>query len=305
MLKTFIRFQMILNLFEGEGGGTTGATAPAAGEQSTGDLSQVVYGKQDGQPQATEPQDTTQQSAADSAKQTEERTKAYRDLIQGEYKDLYNQDVQKIVKNRLKGMDELRQTNASQQEIIDRLSAKYGVTELSEIAAAIDNDHAMWEQEADKAGMTTEQYMKFQELQRQSQALMRHEQERVHMEQQRAQVDAWMKEADQVKQQYPMFDLEAEMGNERFRATLLSGVPMIDAYRAMHFDELQNMTATTAARQAEAAVAANVRANGTRPVENGTRQQSAFTVKNDVSKLTRQDRAEIARRVAHGEFISF
>lgn len=297
---------MILNLFEGEGGGAaSGATAPAAGEQSTGDLSQVVYGKQDGQPQATAPQDTTQQSAADSANQTEERTKAYRDLIQGEYKDLYNQDVQKIVKNRLKGMDELRQTNASQQEIIDRLSAKYGVTELSEIAAAIDNDSAMWEQEADKAGMTTEQYMKFQELQRQSQALMRQEQERVHMEQQRAQVDAWMKEADQVKQQYPMFDLEAEMGNERFRATLLSGVPMIDAYRAMHFDELQNMTATTAARQAEAAVAASVRANGSRPVENGTRQQSAFTVKSDVSKLTRQDRAEIARRVANGESISF
>ena len=296
---------MILNLFEGEGGGTaTGATAPAAGEQS-GDLSQVVYGKQEGQPQSVEPDTTTQQGDAGPAEQTEERNKAYRDLIQGEYKDLYNQDVQRIVKNRLKGYDDLKQTNQSQQEIIDRLSTKYGTADLAQLAQAIDNDTVMWEQEADKAGMTTEQYMKFQQLQRQSQQLMRQEQERAQQEQQRAQVDAWMQEAEQVKQQYPMFDLEQEMGNERFRATLLSGVPMLDAFRAMHFDELQSMTATTAARQAETAVAANVRANGLRPKENGARQQSSFTVKSDVSKLTRQDRAEIARRVANGEKIFF
>lgn len=306
MQKKLNLVPMILNIFEGgEGGGTaTGGTAPAAGEQSTGDLSKVIYGKQEGQPQATAP-DTTQQSDADSATPTEERTKTYRDLIQGEYKDLYNEDVQRIVKNRLKGYDDLKKANASQQEIIDRLATKYGVTDLGEIAAAIDNDTVMWEQEADKAGMTTEQYMKFQQLQRQSQQLMRQEQERAQQEQQRQQVDAWMQEAEAVKQQYPMFDLEQEMGNERFRATILSGVPMLDAYRAMHFDELQSMTATTAARQAETAVAANVRANGLRPKENGARQQSSFTVKSDVSKLTRQDRAEIARRVANGESISF
>lgn len=306
MYQNLILVPMNLHLFEGEGGGTAsgGTAAPAAGEQSTGDLSQVVYGKQEGQPQATAP-DTTTQSDADSATQTEERTQAYRDLIQGEYKDLYNQDVQRIVKNRLKGYDDLKQANASQQEIIDRLSAKYGTADLTQLAQAIDNDSVMWEQEADKAGMTTEQYMKFQQLQRQSQQLMRQEQERAQQEQQRQQVNAWMQEAETVKQQYPGFDLEREMANDRFRATLLSGVPMLDAFRAMHFDELQSMTATTAARQAEAAVTANVRANGTRPKENGARQQSSFTVKSDVSKLTRQDRAEIARRVANGESISF
>ena len=187
MYKNLKLVPMILNIFEGgEGGGTaTGATAPAAGEQ-TGDLSQVVYGKQEGQPQATVP-DTTQQSDADSANQTEERSKTYRDLIQGEYKDLYNEDVQRIVKSRLKGYDDLKKANASQQEIIDRLATKYGVTDLNEIAQAIDNDTVMWEQEADKAGMTTEQYIKFQQLQRKSQQLMRQEQERAQQEQQRQQ----------------------------------------------------------------------------------------------------------------------
>lgn len=304
MQKKLTLVPMILNLFEGgEGAGTaTGGTAPAAGEQSTGDLSQVVYGKQEGQPQATAP-DNTQQSDADSATQTEERSKAYRDLIQGEYKDLYNEDVQRIVKNRLKGYDELKQANASQQEIIDRLSTKYGTADLTQLAQAIDNDTAMWEQEADKAGMTTEQFIKFQQLQRQSQQLMRQEQERAEQEQRNQRIQAMQAEAETVKQQYPNFDFFNEMENERFFAMIQAGVPMADAYRAMHFDELQSMTATTAARQAETAVAANVRANGLRPKENGARQQSSFTVKSDPSKFTRQDRAEIARRVANGETI--
>ena len=57
MHKKLILTPMILDLFEGgaagaAGGsaGATGATAPAAGEQGTGDLSQVVYGKQESAP---------------------------------------------------------------------------------------------------------------------------------------------------------------------------------------------------------------------------------------------------------------
>lgn len=303
MLKTFIKFPMILNLFEGEGGGTTGATAPAAGEQ-TGDLSKVVYGKVDA-PEQEIPQETTQQSDADSANQTEERTKAYRDLIQGEYKDLYNQDVQKIVKNRLKGMDELRQTLASQQEIIDRMSAKYGVTDLAELGAAIDNDSAMWEVEADAAGMTTDQYMKYMNLERMNAKLIREEQARAQALEREQRIQTWMQEAQNVQKQYPGFDLEMELMNPSFGRMLQSGVPMADAFKVIHYDDLQNATAHNAAQQAEAAVAANIRANGQRPVENGTRTQSAFTVKSDVSKLTKGDRAEIARRAARGEKIAF
>jgi len=300
MHNDFNFFPMILDLFEGEGGGTSGATAPAAGEQS-GDLSKVVYGKQEGQPQ-TETPDTTQQSDADSV---ENRDKMYRDLIQGEYKDLYDQDVQRIVKNRLKGFDELKQTNSQQQDIIDRLAAKYGVTDLSEIAAAIDNDTAMWEAEADRAGMTTQQYMDYQALQRQNNALLRQESLRAEQAQREQQLQQWIQEGEALKQTFPNFDLKAEMENPNFFAMLQKGIPVGDAFKVMHFDDIQNFTAQTAAQQAEAAVTASVRANGKRPVENGTRTQSSFTVKSDVSKLNKNDRAEIARRVARGETITF
>ena len=55
----------------------------------------------------------------------------------------------------------------------------------------------------------------------------------------------------------------------------------------------------------EQLVTDNIRAKGSRPLENGTSQQGAFIVKNDVNALTKEDRAEIARRVRRGEVISF
>ena len=49
----------------------------------------------------------------------------------------------------------------------------------------------------------------------------------------------------------------------------------------------------------------NIRARGARPVENGSNQAAAATIKNDVTKLTAKDRAEIVKRVKNGEIISF
>ena len=74
---------------------------------------------------------------------------------------------------------------------------------------------------------------------------------------------------------------------------------------AVHFDELMSGAIQVTAANTEKMVANNVRAKGNRPAENGTNAQSAFTVKDDPSKLTKQDFEEIARRVARGEIISF
>ena len=45
--------------------------------------------------------------------------------------------------------------------------------------------------------------------------------------------------------------------------------------------------------------------SGQRPPENGTRASAAAVVKNDVSKLTKQEMEEIDKRVLRGEKIVF
>lgn len=86
---------------------------------------------------------------------------------------------------------------------------------------------------------------------------------------------------------------------------LKSGVPMEHAYKTLHFNELMHDAMATAASNTEKSVVSNIRAKGSRPIENGTAAQSAFTIKDDVSKLSKKDRADIARRAARGEKIVF
>lgn len=234
----------------------------------------------------------------------EERVKAFKDMIHGDYKDLYNEEVQKIVKSRLKGMDELKQTNAAQQDIIDRLTAKYGVTDLTELGNAIDNDTALWEHEADEAGMTTEQYMQLQTLQRDNARLIRAEQERFQQAQQRQQVQQWMQEAEELRQKYPGFDLEAELQNPQF-LELMSfrdrNYSMEHVYKMCHVDDLINNAAQVATAQTQKAVTDNIRARGSRPVENGSQQgHGAFSMTRDFKNMSLDQIKDIANQIKSG-----
>ena len=103
---------------------------------------------------------------------------------------------------------------------------------------------------------------------------------------------------------YPEFDLRREVAeNPRFIAMLRAGVPVRDAYEVSHLGDIQARNAAKAAAEMEKRVMDNVRAKGMRPNENGTTSQPGVIVKNDPSKFTKADRAEIARRVRRGERI--
>ena len=116
---------------------------------------------------------------------------------------------------------------------------------------------------------------------------------------------SWAEEAEALRNKLPAFDLAAESRDGRFRAMLRSGVPLELAYRALHTEELLREGMYGAAAAAERRIVDNIRARGARPVEAGAAGQGGFTVREDVSRLSRQERADIARRAAKGELISF
>lgn len=285
-MQTILNYlpQILILFDDGEGSAEgSGETAPVAGEQ-TGDI----------------------QSDAGSIEvpevSPEERAKTWNDMIRGEYKDMYDADMQRIVKSRLKEMGDLKAQNSAQQDVIDRLAAKYGTNDLAEIGNAIDNDTSLWERAADEAGMTTEQYMKFQALQRQNAQLIRADQERYRAAQQQAQAQQWMKEADGVRAQFPEFNLQAELQNPGFANLLRSGVPMDHAYKVIHFNEIEQNTAKAAAAQTEKAVTDNIRARGSRPVENGSQQgHGAFQVTQDYEHMSLAQIKDIANQIKSGK----
>lgn len=299
-----------LSLFEGEGAGS----APTSGDNSNADtgskkgddLKNVVYGKQAA---AAEPEQASTESADASQKKpsAEDREKAYADLINGEYKDLYTRDTQKMIDKRFKQTKELEQNIQKSQPLMATLAEKYGLdaSDIDGITNAVNQDAALWQEAADREGMTVPQYMQFQQYKRESEALRQAEAARTNEERANQQLAVWTQQAEALKQTFPEFDLQVEAANPDFISMLRAGAPVELAYKAIHMDDIVTQSMKATAQAAEKKTVDHIRAMGSRPAENGISGRSAFTVKDDVTKLTKADRAEIARRAERGEVIRF
>lgn len=323
-----------LHLFSGEGAGGTaggGTAAPADGgtgdaqassdptrqSSKTGDLSKVQYGKQapetgaggsaakaDKDPAAGGPDVKAAAAAALDA-----QNKAFDDLINGEYKDIYTKRTQDMIDRRFAKAKAAEAENGKLREIADMLGQKYGITEdsdFSKLRSAIESDSDIWEAAAEEHGMTVEQYRKFSKLERENAAFQAARQNDLAQQQQREKAQKWYAEAQELKTRFPQFDLQTELADRNFVAAINAGVPMEQVYKGKYYDQFVGEAAQSVAKSTEKALVDNIRAKGKRPAENGIAAQSAsFLTKSDPSKLTLADFDEIARRVAHGDIISF
>lgn len=281
---------------------------PITGKPLRGEFQPVKYGKQEEAEADSEPETTEDDGAANhQEQQSTDRRKAFKDLVHGEYKDIYTEEMQKVIDKRFKETKELEAHRTKTTPLLEALATKYGIdsNDVEAITNAVNDDNALWEEAADEAGMTVEQYKQFQKLQRDSAELQRIEAERTSEERANEQLMRWNEESEALKQSFPDFDLNAEAQNPAFINLLRAGLPVEHAYKVIHMDDIVSNAMRSTASAAEKRATENIRARGTRPQENGSTSRSAFTVKNDVHNLTRADRAEIARRAARGEYIEF
>lgn len=309
----------------GTQGDTQGASPSPTRKGKPGEYANVVFGKQEapddtGTPTG-EPKDDKgakmQQHDAGAAKDGEgDLKKEFLDLVNGKYKDVYTAETQRIINRRFGEEKAKDQKIADAQPIIDALMRHYGVADgdMAKLRAAFDGDEALgtvlYEQEAESMGMSVEQYRKYLQMQQENEQLKRQEEDRQRAQKADETYNDWIRQASELvgtadaPGDYPDFDLRREVAeNPRFIAMLRAGVPVRDAYEVSHLGDIQARNAAKAAAEMEKRVMDNVRAKGMRPNENGTNSQPGVIVKNDPSKFTKADRAEIARRVRRGERI--
>ena len=302
-LSRFINLQLFA---EGSGtgdGGAMGVTGEAATPQTKGvknPLADVKYGVQP-EAQATAVQDT------ETVETKPDRTEEYKKLIKGDYKDLYDADVQDIVQKRLKGTKEKTDKFDALIPTLETLAKKYGVNvdDIDALNAAIEDDDSYFEEEALEKGVTVQQLKEIRKMEKENAELKRQMQEQTAQQNASKLYSAWMEQAEKAKMVYPSFDLRAEMQNPRFVDLLKSNVDVRTAYEVLHKDEIIPAAMQFTAQKVEQKLTNKIIANGARPTENGINSQAASQVKSDVSQLSKADRAEIARRVARGEKITF
>ena len=318
-------FAVDLQLFND--GGATGAEASTSAENApkaenvssggsrrskSGEFDNVVFGKQEGttSDEATSldtegtPTGAGKTDVSTTSNTLEERQKAYNDFI-NEYKDIDQKRFQETFDRRFKQVKGMEAELASYKELADMLRGKYGTDDVAQLKTSLQEDTEYWEAVAEEHGMTVEQYHAMQKLERENAELKAIRQRQIGQQQFQKQIDTWYQQADKVKELYPSFDFKKEAQNPEFLSLLRSGNTVEHAYKVLHFDELTQNAARVAAQTADAQAQARIKQKASRPSENGTSSKTAVIVKNDVSTLTRKERAEIARRVQRGDKITF
>lgn len=294
-----------LTLFD-EGGAAGAAGGEAAGSTNVGSGSQqvaegpktVLYGKQDTQVDAGQ-----QGEVADPQEKAKALKAQFENLIKGEYKDAFKERTQAIIDQRFKSSKQLEAQLQSIDPVLNSLYERYKVQpgDLQGLQKALDSDAAYLETAAEDMGLTVEQYQQYRRLERENEQFRRMQQEQESRQAAEKTYSGWLQQAELLKADYPEFDLAEEIENPKFIQLLQSNVDMKVAYEVLHIKDVKENTAKAAQKN----LSQTIRTQGQRPPAAGTKSQSGVIIKSDVSKLTKADRQEIARRAARGERITF
>lgn len=290
----------------GNGGeGASGVQAADAGQHRSGEkgnpLANVVYGKQESTAAAPAAGESTNREQEPS----EDRKSKFNELIRGEYKDLYDANVQGIIRERLRSTEEKVGKYDAMATMREMLGKRYGVdpNDAAALTKAIEDDNSFYEDEASELGMSVQQLREMRKYERENAALHAQIEATAAEEKTRQLYDAWIQEAEEAKKLYPGLDLQAELANPVFQTLISQRVPIQTAYEVVHKDEIITAAMEETARQIEQKLANNIAAGGSRPREGALGGQGAVTVKDDVRKFTKADREEIYKRSLRGERI--
>ncbi len=246
-------------------------------------------------------------------KSPEERRKAFGELLRGEYADLTEELMQNAVTEATRRLE----ASPAMKGLMQALQEKYGTdaNDLVALTEAVRNgavkDDAYYEKLAMEKGVSTKTARELDKLESQNKKLTEQQQLIRQMERQReqqariAELQAgWDREAEQLKAQYPDFNMAEVLANPEVEKMMRSGVSMTNAYRSAYFDHILKQQQAATARQVEQGVVNRMQQRNARPGENGTRPGGAVQTKIDVSHMSRKEMEEMERRAMRGEVIT-
>ena len=273
---------LALQFFAEESGVTPAAAVPESGGSiETG-----------GEVQAAPDQENTQAAAAKPS---------WEDLMADPE---YNRRMQETVQARLRETRAAQEQLNQMQPLLQALQERFGTTDYNQISQALVEDESYIEREAEKRNMPIDAAKAVLKAEREA------NQAKAQLEQSRR--DAGFRriaeQAAQTKQLYPDFNFEVELRNEKFRKLTDPsnpyGVDVKTAYELIHHNEMLAKTVQTTAQKTQQYVANAVAANQKRPAENVGNTSGAIGAF-DPHNLSKENRADIRRRVKAGEKIVF
>lgn len=246
-------------------------------------------------------------------KTPEERRRAFGEMVQGEYSDVFQEMMQRAID---KATENIRQ-NPQVARLTQALANAYGVDtdDMDGLIEAVENgrvkDEKYYEDLAQQRGVSVKTARELDKMESDLKrsntrnAQLQAMQQEATRQQRVSQIQAqWEAQAAQLKTQYPDFELQEVLANEQVADLMRRGVSLPDAYRAAYFDHIMQQATAQTAQKVEQGVAARIQQRASRPGENGTRPGGAVTTHVDVASMSRRQLEDLEHRARRGEKIT-
>lgn len=257
--------------------------------------------------QAAKPQENVQQEQPAAAEEPAEPSleDQWNEAKKGKFKDFIGRDIQNAIQDRFKNQQNANETLRSMKPMLDALMKKSGAESIDELSKMILDDDSLYEEEAEKLGMTVEGYKTYQEMQAENQRLRAQEERDREQFMLRQHFQNLAMQGEEMKKQFPDFDLKREMENETFRRLVApnSGLKVADAYYAVHHAEIAPQAMQYGFQKAQQQMSQTLQANRARPVEGAARGGQPADVAVDPRSMSREERQRLIERARRGEKI--
>lgn len=279
---------------EGAGGG-----APAASGEGNAAGGSMAMGSDAGSTENNKASETPVDNGA------EDLDAEYEELMKSKFKKQRDRDFNRSFKPRFKELsdkaDSYKAALDKNAPLIAALKERYGTDDPDELLRAVDGDEYYIREEANKLGMEVPEYLRYRDDKRTRDALEEenaaYKREKAAREERNAfeeRVRGWMNEANALKTQFPELNFAKEAENETFVDLLNRGLPVEQAYKIIHHDDIVASAMHVAAQRAAEGAARSVAQQQARPSENGLHGQAGAATKVDVNSMTGADIIRLA-----------
>ncbi len=245
-------------------------------------------------------------------------------LIKGKYKNVYQNRVQSLVKDRLstkdKQISDMQKKESTGNQIFALIANKYNVQpdDLDGLLKAVTEDKDLFAEKALAAGVTTEEarndFFNQQKTNAQEEEL-----ETLRREKAARELDTHLRSiAAETMKEFPNFNLEEEFQNPSFRTALdfiaqqkneqneKTGrndeiYDLTTAYKMAHFNELQKDLVKRSSSAAISAAAQSIQSGARRPTENAVKKSGTTTQRKNVDEMSDAEFEAFYEKVRRGE----
>lgn len=293
-------------------GQDSGVTSVAAGqnEQTTADKlkelgvpSEKLKRAKYNQKAAQQPEVNAQAAAAEQPTEANSTRLTWQQIMEDPE---YNTEMQKVVQARTAKAKQSVDSMEKLAPAIQMLAKKYSLdeTDIDGIAKAVVDDDEYYEARALEMGVDTAVVKQLDHAERAARIADEQRQQFINEQKLNEHIANLQKQAIELKQKYPEFDLRKELDNQRF-ARMTAPDQMFsleEAYELIHRDEIKENIRQAALQTSRQQISNAIQSNRSRPAEGGASKSNNASVQTfNYKNATKEQREALKSRIRSGE----